>query len=1035
MKLSLTIIFTVLFAFLSSAQDSYFLSWPCLSPNGESIVFSFEGDLWQAEVNSGQAYRLTAMQGFETAAKYSPDGKWIAFTGTQFGNADVFLMPAGGGNIKQLTFHAAADDMETWAWNSSEVLFRSNRFNSASVYQVPVAGGTPGRLFTHYFNVIHSIAIHPTSGEVFFNDTWESLGMSSRKRYVGEYDPDIQSYNPSNEQYKKYTTWEGKDMWATIDLQGNVYFVSDENTGQYNLFTLEDGSPKALTKFESSIYHPQVCANGEFVAFEKDYQLHLYEVATGKVNKLQVRLLRNELLPSEQSFKIAGKISGFDLSPDKKKLAFISRGALFVSDIKGKFTKKIKTGEVFERVQEVHWLKDSTTLLFSMTWQGYTNWYKISADSNSKAIQLSSDLRNNRNLVINKDMTQAAYLSGRDELRIIDLNDFSEIHTLKDEFWGFQNGAIDFSPDGKYLAYTTKKDFEDEIFVLNIKDKKTINITQSGVSESGVKWGPEGKYLYMVTNRLKPSFSRGAGDVNLYRLALEKHDKEFKTDHYEKLFKKDTTKDTSKLVDISINTDNIWERFERVSPGFGSQGSAVIIKKGSKTTLIYSSNHDKGKWGLWKTEIEPFEKNKTESITGISGRVAIVARGEKVFGLSSGIIYEINLKTKKATKVVIEKSFTRSFTEEFKQMFMQTWSNIEENFYHDDLHGEDWKEHKKYYQRFVSKVNNRGDFRALMTNMLGELNSSHMGFTSRGPEEKSFMNYATLECGIVYKDDQAFVVDRVAKRGPADKFGIDIQEGDKLLAVNGRKVSDYINRNEIFYKPAMEKEITLTFSRMGEEITHQLHPQSYRTLSGCFYNEWIDDNKVRVDELSNKQITYAHMKNMGGGELNNFIMSMTRNLKGKKGLILDLRYNTGGNVHDEVLRFLQQRTYLQWKSREGKLSNQSNFSPSDFPIVLLINEQSLSDAEMTAAGFKELGLGKVIGVETYRWIIFTSGMGLVDGSYHRLPGWGCYTMDGVNLERSGVSPDIVVYQSFKDRLAGKDPQIEKAVEEILNQAK
>ena len=160
-------------------------------------------------------------------------------------------------------------------------------------------------------------------------------------------------------------------------------------------------------------------------------------------------------------------------------------------------------------------------------------------------------------------------------------------------------------------------------------------------------------------------------------------------------------------------------------------------------------------------------------------------------------------------------------------------------------------------------------------------------------------------------------------------------------------------------------------------------------------------------------------------------MTMTRELNGKKGLILDIRYNTGGNVHDELLRFLEQRTYLQWKSRGGSLNNQSNFAPSDYPIVLLVNEQSLSDAEMTAAGFKALKLGTIIGTETYRWIIFTSSMGLVDGSSHRMPGWGCYTLDGKDLERNGVQPDIYVKQTFVDRLQNKDPQIEKAVAHIL----
>jgi tricorn protease len=162
---------------------------------------------------------------------------------------------------------------------------------------------------------------------------------------------------------------------------------------------------------------------------------------------------------------------------------------------------------------------------------------------------------------------------------------------------------------------------------------------------------------------------------------------------------------------------------------------------------------------------------------------------------------------------------------------------------------------------------------------------------------------------------------------------------------------------------------------------------------------------------------------------------MTSEAYNREGLIFDLRYNTGGNVHDLVLNFLAQKPYLKWKYREGQFTIQPNFSPAAKPLVLLINEQSLSDAEMTAVGFKQLQLGKIIGTETYRWIIFTSGKGLVDGSFYRLPSWGCYTLDGKNIEREGVKPDIYVKQSFKDRLEDKDPQLDKAIEEVLKELK
>jgi tricorn protease len=225
----------------------------------------------------------------------------------------------------------------------------------------------------------------------------------------------------------------------------------------------------------------------------------------------------------------------------------------------------------------------------------------------------------------------------------------------------------------------------------------------------------------------------------------------------------------------------------------------------------------------------------------------------------------------------------------------------------------------------------------------------------------------------------------------------------------------------------------LTFNRSGKEHQVMLHPISYSAQRNLLYDEWMDQRQSIVNKATSEKVAYVHMKNMGGGELDHFLEEMVSEWYRRDALILDLRYNTGGNVHDAVLQFLSQRPYLQWKYREGALTTQPNFTPAAKPIVLLINEQSLSDAEMTTAGFKELGLGTVIGTETYRWIIFTSGKGLVDGSFYRLPSWGCYTLDGKNLEKTGVSPDIYVKNTFKDRLEQKDPQLDRAITEILRQ--
>jgi len=173
------------------------------------------------------------------------------------------------------------------------------------------------------------------------------------------------------------------------------------------------------------------------------------------------------------------------------------------------------------------------------------------------------------------------------------------------------------------------------------------------------------------------------------------------------------------------------------------------------------------------------------------------------------------------------------------------------------------------------------------------------------------------------------------------------------------------------------------------------------------------------------------MKNMSAGALNQFLIDMSTHAKNKEALIFDIRFNRGGNVHDDVLQFLSQKSYLTWRYREGADAPQPNFTPSDGPVVMLINERSLSDAEMTAQGFRELELGTIIGTETYRWIIFTSGKTMVDGSSTRLPSWGCYSLDGENLELTGVAPDLPVHNTFLDRLRGEDPQLDRAIEEAM----
>ncbi|WP_439488119.1 S41 family peptidase [Algoriphagus sp.] len=1027
------------FASGQSSTSPYFVLDPTLTPDAKEIVFSFEGDLWKVPVEGGAAMRLTAMEGIESRPAVSPDGKWLAFTAEQFGNKDVFVMPMTGGEIRQLTFHDGADEVESWSWESDRIYFTSNRYNNFSSYEIDLDGATPKRLFPHYFNTVHGAVVQPKTGEIYFNETWESKNFAHRKRYKGEYNPDIKSYNPSTKKLSQYTDYEGKDFGATIDQNGNVFFQSDEGNDEYNLYTLEGTVKKQLTDFPTSIMWPKVSANGEKIVFRKDYQVYVYDVATGNTTQPEISIFQNQTLQKDLSRQVAGNISNFDVSPDGNKMAFVSRGILFISDIKGKFVKQIPT-DPKEAVEEVKWLADNKTLIYSRTVQGYHNWFTISAQNPVEEKQLTEDKFKNRQLTLNKDRSLGVYIGGRNEVREIDMKTLKSKTLVEDELWGLYTPNAYLSPDDQYVVFSPIRNFERDVIVYHKPTQKTINLTETFVTETSPYWSPDGKYIYFSTDRTRASYPYGTTDAHIFRMKLNKFAELFESDKVAELFKEEPKEDKEKKdskeakasPEVKISAERMMERLELIGPSFGQQSSPVVLQKDGKTWVFYTSNHDEGNSKLWKTTLEDFEKTKTEKVSDDRiGGFDLVQSKDKVYLLAGGKIHSLDPAGNKLEEIKIPHKFEKKLRDEFEQMYYEAWAGMEQNFYDGDFHGENWQELRDRYAEFLPYVSSRENLRTIFNDMLGELNTSHFGFNSYGEEEKGYFGTQTMNAGIVFEEENPFEVKYILKHSPVDLETAAVLPGDKLLAVNGVKIDLTQNREYYFAAPEMAKELVLTFDRNGENITVKVHPASTGQMKTWLYDEWIDANEAYVDEKSSDKISYVHMKNMGGGELQHFLETMVSSKGNREGLILDLRYNTGGNVHDKVLQFLSQKSYLQWKYRDGALTNQPNFSPADKPIVLLINEQSLSDAEMTAAGFKELGLGTIVGTETYRWIIFTSGQGLVDGSFYRLPAWGCYTLDGRNLEKEGVQPDIRIEEGFVDRLEGNQKQLDKAIEVIM----
>ena len=1029
-KLILFILISLISLNTFAQEDlAYFLTEPTLSPDGEKIVFVYENDLWQANTEGGTAHRLTGMDGAESNPHFSPDGKWLAFSSKQNGNTDVYIMPVKGGEITQLTFHDANDMIDSWSWDSQTINFTSNRYNIIASYKININGSTPSRLFgDNYFNNVHHVAESPDESGYYFTESWESFIFSHRKRYKGDHNPNIKYYNTTTKEYKELTDYNGKDLWPTVDKAGNLYIASDEANSVYNLYILNAGIKKQLTNFETAIGRPQVSANGKKIVFTKDYRVFIYDVESQNTSKPDIKILKNETLTIAKSFKVQGEISNFDVSPDNKKIAFVSRGRLFVSDIKGKFITEMNTN-LLERVLEVKWLADNKSLLYTRTNKGWTNLFKISASQNTSEKQLTFENKTERYVELSPKRDKAVYISGSTNINIIDLKSFNVEKIIEDEFW-FRGSQPWFSPDGNFIAFTAFRNFEPDVLVYDIKLKRTINITNTGVPEDDPYWSPDGKYLYITAERFYPGFPRGKGIDKIYRIPLYRFANDFKSDEYNNLFLKDYKKDTT--IDIKFELSNISERWESIISESGKHSTPLIFKEKEKEILFFNVFTDDRKSVFYKSEIKPFEKIETKKLFDKPFDIITKAK-DKYYALVNGDIYEVNTSASEVEKIKIDFTFSKNLHDEFVQMFHENWAALAENFYDINYHGIDWKATKTQYEQYLPYIRNRENLKTLQVDMLGELNGSHLDFRTSGDEQKTYYNQKTQTTGIIFNDQNPYIVKQFVKKSPIDILDNPIKPGDELIAVNNVKVNQSKNRNSYFNETKIQDEIKLTFKRSNSSFDVKIHPIKSSTLNNLLYDEWIAGKQKIVDKATQNRVAYAYMKDMGTGSLNNFLIDMTTEAVHKDALILDLRYNRGGNVHDDVLQFLSQTPYMNWKFRNGKLSPQPNFAPSGKPIVLLINEHSLSDAEITAEGFKQLKLGKIIGTETYRWIVFTSARRLVDGSYTRLPAWGCYTLDGEDLEMTGVTPDIYVKNTFIDRLNGTDPQLEKAIQEILKE--
>ena len=1026
-KLLLPVIALMAVSNVSFADNIRFASHPSLSPDGKQIYFSYDGDIYSVPVSGGQATAIITMPGVQDSPLVSPDGKWLAFSSDIQGNNDVYVVPIGGGQAVQLTFHEAPDVPISWSAKSDYIYFESTRASARkTTFKVAVAGGTPQLMFDGYFNTIVNLVENPKTGEFLFNESMESISFPTRKRYVGDHNPNIKCWNPKSKTYTELTDYIGKDQWPMADKDGNVYYVSDELNKESNIVKyVKGGKPLQLTSFDKSVQYPSIAFEGSAIVFLKDYEIHVLDPASGKVSVPQISIASGSV---EVRRSFAGQTpTAADVSPDGKKFALVIRGGLYISDTKCKYLQKIPT-PADERVDEVVWADDSKTIYYTRTDKGWTNVYCIAADGTTGESPVFLSNNNTKNLEMNHKRDKLAFIDGSRAVMMHDTKAGTTVKVAEAEFWSYQSYDLAFSYDDGYLAFDAMHMFEPDIFLYNLKDKSLTNFTYSASVEESPLFTPDGKYMYLLANPTSSSFPRGARP-SLYKLPLRKYDTPFKSEATDALFKdkKDEPKKDSTVV---IDFKDIHTRMTRVERE-GSQSGPYIYSTKGKDYLLYRSMGT-GTSGVFSLEISDPEA-KPKQIKDLTGGSFFSCK-DALYCLGSGAIYKVDPGAATATKTEVKKDVEAVLGDEFAQMFYEAWASLEQNYYDVNFHGADWPAVRDYYASLLPYVRTRANLRTLLADLLGELNSSHMGFTSSGSEEKYETRIHTYGTGILFDEASPYTVAGILADSPADKYEIDVRKGDVLVAVDGERVAKGANREKYFSGAVDKDEMKLRFSRSGKEFDVKVHTTTFSNIKALAYKAWEEEREDIVTAKTSGRVGYIHMRAMGADDLDSFLLKMHTEVFDKDALILDLRYNNGGNVHKEVIDFLRGQAHFEWAYRDFPKASHPNVAPAGKPIVVLVNEHSLSDAEVTSNGIKTLGIAKLVGTETYRWIIFTSSVRLLDGSTVRMPAWGCYNViDGADLENTGVKPDIYVKNTFKDRLEGKDPQLDAAIAEVLKE--
>jgi len=1059
---------TVLFLVLTVsafAQQPLLLRQPAINRDGTLVAFSFQGDIWTVPATGGRATRLTVHEGYEGHPVFSPDGKQIAFSGARYGNNDIFVIPTEGGTPRRLTFQSGEDIISSWT-QPDKILFSTAReFNAIErpleVYAINPSGGTESRILDAVgFDPILS----PDGRWMAF--TRGDINPIAREAYRGSSNRDIWLYDTRKKTFQKLPGTAANDILPQWGSSNTLYFLSCID-GPYNLYrwTLDAeghaGTPEKLTSFTTeSIRHFGLSADGSSVVFERD--MHLYTLRTSapkEIKTIDVTINADDRQdPAEQKTLTSGA-SEYALSPNGRLIAYVDRGEVFIKEADKEKNRSIDVSNHPFRDVQPTWLNDSALLFCSDRADGNYDMYLVrSSDTAEHNIfkSLKHELtpithtgEDETSPVISPDGKKIAYIRGRGTLVVADISPAGRLSNEKllTKGWATPQGVV-WSPDCKWLAYSQSDlYFNDEVFIQAADNSSApVNVSMHPRSDANPFWSPDGSKLGFLSER---SVSRS---VDVWFVWLKKDDWERSKEDWQD---KDTppadnanTAKTKKPVTVTIDFDKIYERIVQVTSFPGEEDDLSISKDGETFYYTTVSSTAKGrdlysiKWdGKDLKELTKGGANPSNVTPDKDGKYLY-------YNTRMGAMARVDLKTASSENLPYTGKVRIDYVKERTQVFEEAWRTMRDGYYDPNFNGYDWNKLREKYRDRCIYASTSNDFRDMFNLLLGEINSSHVGFTAADRTETQ--KDATGRLGVeLIPTTTGMKVTHVIPNSPADKHLSKLNPGDIITAVNGEPVRAEDNFYSLLNGLIDEKILLSVQTPDGKAKEVPIRPTA--SLRNELYEEWVDQRKKLVEKWSGGKLGYIHIRGMDFPSFEVVEREFTAAGFGKEGLVIDVRYNGGGSTTDYLMTILnyKQHAYTIPRGASDNLEKDKKKFRDYYPIgerlvyaawtrpsIALCNEGSYSNAEIFSHAYKTLGIGKLVGVPTNGSVISTGGKQLMDGSFVRLPGRGWFVKSTDRNEELGACvPDIQV-ENQPDWIArDTDDQLKAAVDELLKELK